>query len=288
MELVRKDIVRVQKGVHSYLTSKKPTRQRHPILLLHGAGGGAWYWERFINFLTSFGGYRCYAPDLPGHGARARERILTTGVEGYVEAMVDFIVAVILPAHGGLLPIIVGHSMGGLIAQKLAERGYAHKLVLLAPAPPKGIHLKFREDFVIPWTDRLRGMRSMVTGAPITPSSAMLRTLFIDPEKSKDMIERCKNYKLYESPVALLDLVRSRIPINRSEVTVPMLIIGFTQDHIIAERVVRLVGQFYGAEEVKENKNLHRELEIRPDLGHLCPLEYGWEKIARRCLAWIG
>ena len=131
-------------------------------------------------------------------------------------------------------------------------------------------------------------MRSVVTGASITPSDAMLRTLFIDPEKSKDMIERCKNYKLYESPVALLDLVRSRVPVDRSKVTVPMLIIGFTQDHIIAEHTVREIGMYYGAVEVKGTKNLSRELEIRPDLGHLCPLEYGWERIAKRCLEWLG
>lgn len=36
-------------------------------------------------------------------------------------------------------PVIIGHSMGALIAQKLAELGLASKLVLIAPSAPKGI-----------------------------------------------------------------------------------------------------------------------------------------------------
>jgi pimeloyl-ACP methyl ester carboxylesterase len=39
----------------------------------------------------------------------------------------------------GAKPIVLGHSMGGLLAQILASRGLAKALVLLAPASPAGI-----------------------------------------------------------------------------------------------------------------------------------------------------
>src|SRR5947207_2593374 len=39
----------------------------------------------------------------------------------------------------GLKPIVVGHSMGGLLAQILGSRGLAKALVLLTPSSPAGI-----------------------------------------------------------------------------------------------------------------------------------------------------
>jgi alpha-beta hydrolase superfamily lysophospholipase len=47
-----------------------------------------------------------------------------------------------IEAETGQPPVVLGHSLGGLIAQKLAERGVARAAVLLTPIPPAGLQIK--------------------------------------------------------------------------------------------------------------------------------------------------
>jgi pimeloyl-ACP methyl ester carboxylesterase len=282
MELVRTDVERkpVLAGgtTYSHLVSTKPHRLKRPVVLFHGAGGAAWYWEEWVNYFTGAGGYPTTAPDYPGHGGLAHMNIRTMSILGYVEHVSSYIRKVIMPAHGNLTPIVVGHSMGGLITQKLCELGLVHKAVLIAPAPPKGVRLRLGKDFIVPFRDYPAIIRSFATQGTFRPSERFLTSLFIDPEKSKGMIKRCADMKLYESPRAIWELLNSSIDVDSSKVTVPMFLIGFEKDHIITADVVRNIAQKYP----------HAELQIRNDLGHLCPLEYGWKKVAKKCLDWIA
>jgi alpha-beta hydrolase superfamily lysophospholipase len=225
---------------------------------------------------------------LRGHGTRAREGIINASILEYVDELADWIQNDIMPRHDGLEPIIIGHSMGGLITQKLAERNLAYKVILLAPAPPKGIPLVFGRDFKVPIRDFITAGLVAPLRTSFRPSRKLVRSLFVEPEKNKDMIERCVEQRLHESPRALYEMLEGKIEVDRKKVTVPMLIIGFIRDHIITEHVVRRIGQYYGAvPATPETPRPFRELQIRADLGHLCPLEHEWERVAKKCLDWI-
>lgn len=282
MELARKDTrhvrVKTKKKWHSYITSIFPATELIPVLLIHGAAGGAWYWEDMLSYITVNGGFPCFAPDITGHGERSSEHLRTRGVEDYVEDMVDFILNVIYPIFG-CYPIIIGHSMGGLIAQKLAERGLANRVILIASAPPKGIELKQSALRGVTATDLLRGGFSAVSGLPFRPTEKLLRSLFVDPEKSKWAIERCKALRINESPRVIYQLLESKIAVDRTKITVPMLNIGTREDTIILPEVIEAIGEYY-----RPNGARTRFLE---NLGHLCPLEYGWKRLASTCLKWI-
>jgi len=106
------------------------------IFMIHGMWGGAWCWAKFR---TAFepAGYRCAATTLPYHDMDPRgapdPRLGTASLLDYAEALEREIRQ--LPEK----PIVMGHSMGGLLAQMLGARGLAKALVLLAPAAPAGI-----------------------------------------------------------------------------------------------------------------------------------------------------
>ena len=113
------------------------------IVMIHGMWGGGWYWEKYKNFFTEKG-YRCHTPYLRYHNvdpkAEPDPRLGTTSLIQYAQDLENFI------KEKGLntKPIIMGHSMGGLLAQILGARGVASSLVLLTPASPAGIFsLKF-------------------------------------------------------------------------------------------------------------------------------------------------
>ena len=87
---------------------------RAAVVFLHGIGGAARAWAPQIASFRA-AGYRPLALDLPGYGARP------------AVAMMDFEslaadVETAIERHGGGRPMLVGHSMGGMIAQTALRR----------------------------------------------------------------------------------------------------------------------------------------------------------------------
>ncbi|MEE4349214.1 MAG: alpha/beta hydrolase [Pacificimonas sp.] len=103
-----------------------------PLFFIHGMWSTPKVWD-WLKARYEDRGYRVFAPALPFHDAdRAQPPdplLATTGVRDYVDALLA------AGREVGEAPIIVGHSMGGMLAQKLAAEQGARGLALLAPAP---------------------------------------------------------------------------------------------------------------------------------------------------------
>ena len=85
-----------------------------PVLLIHGMFGGARYWEKYQGYLAQCG-YESHAMNLRGHhGSRPVRDIGKVSLDDYVADALEVAAAL-------KNPIVMGHSMGGLIAQKVAE-----------------------------------------------------------------------------------------------------------------------------------------------------------------------
>jgi pimeloyl-ACP methyl ester carboxylesterase len=82
-----------------------------PLVLIHGAGGSAELWQPQLDGLADVA--RVVAPDLPGHGPLGGRG--KPSVAAYAEWLGGF-----LAALGEVPPVLVGHSMGGAVAQTLA------------------------------------------------------------------------------------------------------------------------------------------------------------------------
>jgi len=108
----------------------KPTAAAngHTILLLHGKNFSGYYWERVIRLLASRG-FRVVAPDQIGFGLSSRPDIHYSfhQMAANTKALLD---------HLGIARVVVvGHSMGGMLATRftLLYPGAAEKLVLEDP-----------------------------------------------------------------------------------------------------------------------------------------------------------
>ncbi len=106
------------------------------IFMIHGMWGGGWYWDKFQGYFEERG-YRCIAPYLRHHNIKPDDPVPSglgkTSLTDFARDLEEEIRTL------DDKPIIMGHSMGGLIAQILASRGLAKEAVLLTPAPPAGI-----------------------------------------------------------------------------------------------------------------------------------------------------
>ena len=107
---------------------------RTPVVFIHGLGMHASSWGNWVALFDA-AGYQAIAPGWPGEAAtvaetrRHPEAIKNSGIG----ALTDHYQALIadLPAT----PIVIGHGVGGLVAQRLIARGFACACVALAPAP---------------------------------------------------------------------------------------------------------------------------------------------------------
>lgn len=243
---------------------------RPPIVFVHGMFGGAWYFEKFQRCFAERG-YASYALNLRGHhGSRAVADIGKVSVLDYVDDVLEVVRA--LPQTTiGVRPIVIGHSMGGLIAQKVAEAGAVSAAVLLASAPPRGIRVLSPRLLLLART----------FGVPILAS----RGLYPKPSDADDLVfnhipadERAGLFNRFapESGRAAREMAFSTIAVDARKVTCPVLSVGATDDHMVQPRVGLAIARKYGA--------LYEEF---PDQGHFLVWEPGWDAVARQVLSWL-
>lgn len=114
-------------------TAFEPPRSARPtVIMVHGAFCGGWCFDDFrLEFERA--GYRVETPDLPGHGPGATDAAVRgLSMRDYARAIAEHIRACDAP------PILIGHSLGGLVAQLAAVQAPVASLVMLAPSPAWG------------------------------------------------------------------------------------------------------------------------------------------------------
>jgi pimeloyl-ACP methyl ester carboxylesterase len=186
----------------------------------------------------------------------------------------------ILIKDTGGKPILIGHSMGGLLAQILASRGLATDAVLLAPASPRGILalqpsvIKSFKSVLLRWAFWKTPIRQ--TFEEVVYSKLHLLT----PEQQKKVY----GHLVYESGRAaaeigfwLLDGKRAT-EVDEKKVTCPMLIISGAEDRITPAAVVKQVHKKY------KNNSTYIVLKNH---AHWIMGEPGWEEVAKHVHDWL-
>ncbi|MCB9793295.1 MAG: alpha/beta hydrolase [Alphaproteobacteria bacterium] len=124
------------------------------VALLHGAGLGPWIWERDQALLAARG-FESLALELPGHGERAGEDV---GYDEVEQACAEALSTLEAPA-------LVGHSLGGLVAQRVAAEVGARAMVLVSAHPPAEV----------PYRPTRAGVRQMLSRLPALALGRPLR-----------------------------------------------------------------------------------------------------------------
>lgn len=109
----------------------------YPVVLIHGMWCTGANWDR-VRSLLEPRGYTCHAPSLPAHEPvpDQPQQVAAVSLRDYLAFMEDYVRA----QNFSQPPILIGHSMGGLLAQQLAARIQPLALVLLTPAAPWGVN----------------------------------------------------------------------------------------------------------------------------------------------------
>jgi pimeloyl-ACP methyl ester carboxylesterase len=109
----------------------------YPVVLIHGMWCTGRSWDRVAGLLRARG-YDCHAPNLPAHEP-VPDQPLHVGARSLKEYLA-FLEDYIARQNFSQPPVLIGHSMGGWLAQALAARLPVLATVLLTPAAPAGIN----------------------------------------------------------------------------------------------------------------------------------------------------
>jgi pimeloyl-ACP methyl ester carboxylesterase len=235
-------------------------RERPAVLLLHGAACGAWVWAEGFAAALAAGGLRVAAPDLPnGPGATLADRLA--------------VARAVMAALGGPV-VLVGHSLGALLAQRLADLPQAAAQVLLAPVPPEGLlpaQLRLWAADPRLWAEVAR-----MDAAPGSAPEDLIGGLFgprMPPAAARRILARLGG----ESRAALIEAQAPQPVPPGWAVGCPALVLAGAADRLIPPDAVWRCAAWHGTWP-----------EFLPEAGHLLILEPGWPAIVARILQEVG
>lgn len=253
------------------IISKKPegTYQKPPILFVHGAWHGAWCWNKY--FLPYFAekGFASYALSLRGHGnSDVPNSFRGMGISDYVSDVKQVIDQ--LPEK----PVIVGHSMGGLVTQKYLEDNTLPAAVLLASVPVKGVlgttlRITSRHPLVF--------LKANLTLSlyPVVGSLELSQEAFFSGDMEQVLVKEYFRQLQDESYRAFLDMMFFKLP-KPEKVTTDLLVLGAEKDAIFTMDEVKKTAAAYGVTP-----------EFFKEMAHDMMLEKDWQKVADRIIFWL-
>ena len=257
---------------------------RQPVLFVHGLWLLAGSWQRWAEMFEA-AGYAPVCADWPGDpatpgAARSNPGALAGNSIGTILTHLETVAGAL-----DRRPILVGHSMGGLLVQMLAARIGAPATVAISPAPFRG---------VLPLP--LSALRSAfpVLSNPLNARRAVQLTPAQFRYGFANAVSEAEAARLYEEhhvpapgrplfQVGLANLnpwSEARVP-RRAETRGPLLIIAVEKDHTVPAVVSRAAWRIQ-----RRNRSV-TELVSLADAGHSVVIDSGWERAAQAALDFI-
>jgi pimeloyl-ACP methyl ester carboxylesterase len=257
---------------HLEVITRHPSNPVHstPLLFVHGAFSAAWVWDE--NFLPFFAehGYQAHALSLRGHGRSVgHDRKVPTRLRDYVADLAQ--VAGSLPRP----PLVIGHSMGGMVVQHYLQRHSVPGAVLMASVPPHGL-LGSMLGMMTAYPNLYREMANVQVHGPMGSSIRVVRRALISDTTPPFVLERYLTRFDPEPVSVMFDLLGGDLPPSLPRVSVPVLVLGAVNDPFVFRDAVEGTARSY-----------RTRAEFFPLMGHAMMLDGRWEQVARRILLWL-
>jgi alpha-beta hydrolase superfamily lysophospholipase len=210
-----------------------------------------WFTER---------GWECHAFDLRHHGDREGPKSLRrTRIKDYVDDLAAAVGDLARP------PIVVGHSMGGLVAQRYLEQHTLPGAVLLAPVPLGGV---WRATARTARRHPLKFLQAnlMLDLGKAVDSPGPVRSMLMDHDATDEQVAEFVRRSGSESYLAYLDMMfvtRARPQL----VQTPVAVVIADRDRLFSVREGLKLAGAYGIEPI-----------VVPGVAHHMPGSVRWER----------
>ncbi|MFT4108977.1 alpha/beta hydrolase [Propionicimonas sp.] len=255
-----------------------------PVVFVHGLWLLSSSWDRWRAMFEE-AGFTTVAPGWPDDPASIEEA--RGNPDAFARKMVQEVTDHYIEAIERLQarPAVVGHSFGGLIAQKLAGEGHSAATVAIDPAPFQGV-------LSVP-------LSSLKSSAPVVAHPSSLRhgvTLSfeefqygwanaLDEDEARELYEEfhvaASGNPIFQVVTANLNPFAETRVDTRNPDRGPLLIIGGEADHTVPVKPTEQAFQLQ-----QKNEGL-TELVVLPNRGHSLTIDHGWSEVARTALDFI-
>jgi pimeloyl-ACP methyl ester carboxylesterase len=248
------------------------------IVFIHGMFMTPLCWEHWIERFQAKG-YRCIAPAWPG-----RDKPIEVQRKNHPDPVLGKlklrdVIENMASAIQGLKekPVLIGHSMGGLVVQLLLQRDLALAGVAIDPAPPQGV-------FTTKWSFLKANFPAINPFVPVTEPVEMsfehFRYAFVNTLPLADQRAAYDRYVVPESRGVPTQSLASVAKVDFSRTHPPLLITAGEEDHIVPASLNRTNYHKYKGPSITEFKEF-------PGRDHFGIGERGWEEIADYSLGWL-
>ena len=258
---------------------------RTPVVFIHGLWLHATSWAPWAE-LFSEAGYDPIAPGWPGdpdtvEAARANPDALADhgidDVTRHYQAIIDT-----LPSR----PILIGHSFGGMIAEKLLGLDYGAAAIGIDAAQIKGV-LPLPLSALHATLPVFKNPANKHKAVSLT--AEQFRFSFgnaVSPEESDALFERwtipAPGKPLFEAAAANFSLHSPAKVNTANEGRGPLLLVMGGRDHTVPEVITKATVKQY------RHSSAVTDLEEFGDRGHSLTIDSGWREVADVCLAWLA
>lgn len=255
------------------------------VVFIHGLWVAHTAWQPWIDHFAAQG-LRAIAPPWPGEAPTA------TASRAHVQAQAGFGVAEVTEHFAAILseverpPVVVGHSFGGLVAQKLLGQRLASAAVAIDPAPIKGVRAlpiaQLRSAYPVLRNPANRGKAKVLNrsqwrygfgNALSEHESDLLWEQWNIPSPCKPLFE-----------IGVANFVRNspaKVDVTDTE-RGPLLITGGTADHTVPLATAK--GAYHRYRKAVDITDFH-QFDGR---GHSLTIDHGWRDVADVALSWLA
>ena len=247
-----------------------------PVVFVHGAWFTPACWENFRSRLTACG-FDCHAPPWPfvvSGSTRSRYRC-TAGFEALeIGRIADHYEAIIrkLPVP----PILMGHSLGGLLVQMLLDRGLGVAGVALCPFAPRGVPLRFTAlRWLLPLSKGIDGLRQL----PRLRFDRDFVQQLAPAERAlvyRDQVLPAPGRVLYQAALGIGTRVR-----YANDERAPLLLVAAGKDRVVPATTVYCN---YRRHLVSAARTAYKSFDGR---SHWLIAGHGWEDVADHAIEWL-
>lgn len=261
------------------------TESKCPVVFIHGLWLHASSWQPWIEHFER-AGFDAVAPGWPGEPdtvVQARlhpDEVAGHGIDDVVAHYAEVIAK--LPAK----PVLIGHSFGGMIAEKLLGMGQATAAVAIDAAQIKGV-------LPLPLSSLHATMPVFKNLAnkhhAVMLSAKQFRYGFgnaISQEESDALFEEwvipSPGKPLFEAAAANFTLHSPAAVNTKNEDRGPLLLIMGGRDHTVPEAITKST--------LKQYRHSHAVTELLEfeDRGHSLTVDNGWREVADGVLNWLS
>lgn len=245
-------------------------RYKYPLLFIHGMLTGSWIFRNWMEEAVQEG-WECWALNLRGyHGSHPVKDKGATSLKDYVQDA-RYALGKIGPS------ILIGHSMGGLIAQIIASKDkkkLVKATVLVTSAPPRGI-LTRHTPLLLARLWRWRYAYAALAKRSFQNRDADTLRLMLNNMPSSEA-KRLISKFADESGLVAREIMIGSIAIDPRSIHCPKLIVGARNDMLTPASIQRKIAKKYNAD--------YFEFSLH---AHALMLEKNWQEPIQSILAWL-